>query len=136
MGVDVDGDQMISKLEFENMLKNSEAVKVLSDVGVDVLGLVHLTDFIYMGIDNLTFPDFYKLVFSLRGNKQATVSDMVDLRKFIVQELSSFQQMVETDMCSMLQFMKAARDSNETNLGIKYPPQSIELVEPTSPTFA
>merc|ERR1719310_1466953 len=39
-GLDADGDHLIAKHEFEALLENPIAAKALSEVGVDVIGLV------------------------------------------------------------------------------------------------
>jgi len=58
-------------------------------MGVDVFGLVDLTDFIFRDGHALDFGEFMELVMQLRGSNQATVKDIVDLRKFIVNEIKS-----------------------------------------------
>merc|ERR1719355_113248 len=39
-GLDADGDNLIAKNEFEQLLENPVAARALSEVGVDVIGLV------------------------------------------------------------------------------------------------
>eukprot|EP00927_Polykrikos_kofoidii_P084894 TRINITY_DN9081_c0_g1_i1.p1 TRINITY_DN9081_c0_g1~~TRINITY_DN9081_c0_g1_i1.p1 ORF type:complete len:664 (-),score=140.56 TRINITY_DN9081_c0_g1_i1:252-2243(-) len=90
-GVDQDGDGMISKVEFAQILENAQAARILSEVGVDVFGLVELSDFIFEKEDEtgtlcegqLTFADFMEVVLQLRGSNVASVKDMTDLRKFM-----------------------------------------------------
>lgn len=77
----------ISRFEFEKLLVRPEAAKVLQEVGVDVVGLVDLADVIFQETDELLFPDFMGLVLQFRGTNNATVRDIVYLRKFISQEL-------------------------------------------------
>jgi len=89
-GLDTDGDGMISKEEFAQILDNAHAARTLADVGVDVFNLVDLQDFIFEDDDEhgekcekqLTFGEFMEVVLQLRGSNQATVKDIVDLRKF------------------------------------------------------
>jgi len=75
----------ISRFEFEKLLVRPEAAKVLQEVGVDVVGLVDLADVIFQETDELLFPDFMGLVLQFRGTNNATVRDIVYLRKFISQ---------------------------------------------------
>eukprot|EP00929_Paragymnodinium_shiwhaense_P008245 TRINITY_DN11218_c0_g1_i1.p1 TRINITY_DN11218_c0_g1~~TRINITY_DN11218_c0_g1_i1.p1 ORF type:complete len:784 (-),score=151.71 TRINITY_DN11218_c0_g1_i1:418-2769(-) len=86
-GLDRNGDHMISKVEFEAILDNPEAAKLLKRVDVDVYGLVDLSDFIFTrddgGEKDLSFMEFMDIVLSLRGSNVAMVKDIVDLRKFI-----------------------------------------------------
>lgn len=85
--VDTDGSGSISKTEFSQIVVNSEAVKCLSDVGVDVFALIDLADYIFLDDDNaeveLDFGRFMEIVLKLRGSNTATVKDIVDLRKFM-----------------------------------------------------
>jgi len=85
-GIDADADGMIAKKEFEALLENPRAAQALQEVGVDVVGLVDFTDFIFSNGRMLSFQDFMDTVLSLRGSNTATVKDIVDLRKFMVTE--------------------------------------------------
>eukprot|EP00927_Polykrikos_kofoidii_P071491 TRINITY_DN67750_c0_g1_i1.p1 TRINITY_DN67750_c0_g1~~TRINITY_DN67750_c0_g1_i1.p1 ORF type:complete len:652 (-),score=98.76 TRINITY_DN67750_c0_g1_i1:117-2072(-) len=109
---DEDKDNCISKEEFEAMIVQPQAVSVLQEVGVDVLGLVGLTDFIFQGMGDLPLEDFFKLVLQFRGTNGATVKDIVDIRRFIVQEL----QMLE---CSLMQKFSTSIDEVRHRLGPK-----------------
>lgn len=95
--LDTDGGGTISKREFTQILENSDAVRCLQDVGVDVVGLVDFADFIFEEPDirlsedgveehnevELDFTKFMQVVLQLRGSNNATVKDIVDLRKFM-----------------------------------------------------
>merc|ERR1719502_2608286 len=84
---DTDGNLQISKDEFERLLVLPEAAKIIQEIGVDVIGLVDFADFIFKDGSELSFSDFMELVLSFRGSNQATVKDVVDLRKFVLSEL-------------------------------------------------
>ena len=60
------------------------------NVGVDVIGLVDFTDYIFKGDQKLTFPDFMEVILQLRGTNNATVKDLVDLRKVVIHEMEKF----------------------------------------------
>lgn len=81
--LDQDGGGTISKDEFVQILENMEAVKALQDVGVDVVGLVDFADVIFEEEEDLSFPKFMEVVLQLRGSNNATVKDVVDLRKLV-----------------------------------------------------
>jgi len=93
--LDADGDETISKSEFLQILENVDAARCLQDVGVDVIGLVDFADFIFADdhvvgasqqIDEeaqISFAKFTEVVLQLRGTNNATVKDIVDLRKFV-----------------------------------------------------
>lgn len=89
---DTDGDQQISKAEFDKLLTNPDATTLLEQVNVDVMGLVELSDFIFCSaMDSLKFEDFFKLLLKLRGSNTATVKDIVEMRKFIVKEVEGLE---------------------------------------------
>jgi len=104
-GLDEDGDNEISKSEFVKILEIPDACRCLQEVGVDVVGLVDLTDFLFEGDDedeegggceqNLTFEKFMEVVLQLRGSNNATVKDIVDLRKSIRKETKSLEEKLE-----------------------------------------
>merc|ERR1719326_2565870 len=88
--LDSDGGGTISKNEFQQILDNDQAVKCLSDVGVDVFALIDLADYIFEDDEaenqdeiELDFTKFMEVVLQLRGTNHATVKDIVDLRKFM-----------------------------------------------------
>jgi voltage-gated sodium channel len=92
---DVDGNMKISKTEFEQLLLDPKAAKIIQEVGVDVVGLVDFTDHIFAGDTELTFPEFMDLILQLRGSNGATVRDMVDMRKFLSNNLIDAVERIE-----------------------------------------
>lgn len=83
--------QHISQEEFECLLVNPRAAKMVKEVGVDVVGLVELSDTIFQGKKELAVDEFFRILLQLRGSNTATVKDIVDMRKFILQELSTLE---------------------------------------------
>lgn len=111
-GLDADGDHLIAKPEFEALLENPAAAKALQEVGVDVIGLVDFTDFIFKDGRELSFPDFMEMVLQLRGSNIATVKDMVDLRKIILTELEKYgEQQKEVEALA-----RSCRDSIDESI--------------------
>jgi len=92
-GLDADDDMMISRKEFEMLLVKPAAAKVIQDVGVDPVGLVDFSDYIFADAldEKMTFTEFIDLVLQLRGTNTPTVKDVVDLRKILVQEMASIR---------------------------------------------
>merc|ERR1712151_1264849 len=78
----------ISKTEFRQLLPTKQFCKTLTDLGVDVLGLVDLSDYIFESNNELSISDFMEVILQLRGSNTATVKDIVDLRKLVVNELT------------------------------------------------
>eukprot|EP00928_Gymnodinium_smaydae_P001593 TRINITY_DN10579_c0_g4_i1.p1 TRINITY_DN10579_c0_g4~~TRINITY_DN10579_c0_g4_i1.p1 ORF type:complete len:733 (+),score=139.03 TRINITY_DN10579_c0_g4_i1:277-2199(+) len=112
--LDSDGGGTISKVEFIKILDNVEAVKCLMDVGVDVFALIDLADYIFQDDDadakelELDFSRFMEVVLQLRGTNQATVKDIVDLRKFMRLSMAeNYKQSAK--ILEMLQTMKTAQ---------------------------
>merc|ERR1712232_252712 len=98
-GLDVDGDGLVSKAEFESLLVKPRAAKLLHQLGVDVFFLVDNASFIFedagaeAGTEaKLTFPAMMDLVLRLRGSNRATVKDLVEVRRLMVQELQHTQE--------------------------------------------
>jgi len=87
-----DEDGMITRQEFEKLIQVPLAVRSFDQMGVDVMGLVDLTDFIFTSEDHtLTFGDFFELIMQFRGDNQATVKDIVDLRKCVALGLAQLK---------------------------------------------
>jgi hypothetical protein len=86
-GLDANGNHLISRQEFEAMLEIREVAGALQEIGVDVIGLIDLTDYIFKEKDQqLTFPDFMEIMLQLRGTNTATVKDLVDFRKVMTSD--------------------------------------------------
>lgn len=47
MGMDTDGNNMISKEEFLSCIERREAALILREVGIDVVNLIDFTDTIF-----------------------------------------------------------------------------------------
>jgi hypothetical protein len=88
--LDEDGNGTLSKAEFEQLLVLPEAAQFMQSVGVDVVGLVEFSDFIFKDGREMDFVDFVELVLQLRGSNQATVKDIVDMRKQMTAEFDRF----------------------------------------------
>eukprot|EP00928_Gymnodinium_smaydae_P085476 TRINITY_DN6896_c0_g1_i3.p1 TRINITY_DN6896_c0_g1~~TRINITY_DN6896_c0_g1_i3.p1 ORF type:complete len:558 (-),score=73.90 TRINITY_DN6896_c0_g1_i3:166-1839(-) len=91
-GVDTDGDGIVNKSEFKTLMLDEIAVRTIRSLGIDVVGLVEILDFIFFDVDGLSFSEFMDLVLHLRGNNTATVKDVVDLRKFLHMEMTEMLQ--------------------------------------------
>lgn len=93
--IDEDGDGNISKKEFEKILESKDATEALSEVDVDVVGLVDFADFIFADDEGgtesrkLDLCKFMEVVLQFRGSNNATVKDIVNLRKFVSNSLKT-----------------------------------------------
>merc|ERR1712070_768121 len=77
---------VVGRKELHNLLENRDAIQVFNRMGVDALALVDLEEFIFQGNKVLPFHEFMELLMSLRGSNQATVKDIVDLRKCVLHD--------------------------------------------------
>eukprot|EP00929_Paragymnodinium_shiwhaense_P068413 TRINITY_DN3439_c0_g1_i1.p1 TRINITY_DN3439_c0_g1~~TRINITY_DN3439_c0_g1_i1.p1 ORF type:complete len:989 (-),score=223.09 TRINITY_DN3439_c0_g1_i1:260-3226(-) len=99
--LDSDSDGAISREEFKQLLYEPTAAKALHEVGVDVVSLVDYANYIFEEGDVLSFADFMECVLQLRGQNTATVKDIVDLRKVVVQEVSQLKLNLEAHLSQM-----------------------------------
>lgn len=86
-----DDDNVITKAEFETLLDKPKAAKALFDVGVDVVGLVDLADFLFQSSGQLTFDEFMDMILYLRSSNTATSKDIISLQRFITLELAKVE---------------------------------------------
>jgi voltage-gated sodium channel len=116
LGVGLAGDKVdeslikLSKKDFEAFLTKPDVIKIIQDVGVDVVGLLDNAEVIYEDKDKegtgLSFFDFIDVVLNLRGTNPATVKDIKEtqrilktdvqnardkVRQYITKELSSIR---------------------------------------------
>merc|ERR1711907_858245 len=81
--VDTDDNRSISQPEFQELVVRPDAARMMASVGVDVIGLAEFCDFLFADSEDISFGNFINLVLQLRGTNQATVKDIVDMRKFM-----------------------------------------------------
>jgi hypothetical protein len=84
---DEDGNQLVSRHEFQEVLLQQQTRNLLVGCGVDIIGLLELTEYIFRESEEITFGEFFSLVLQLRGSNTCTVKDIVDTRKFFHTEL-------------------------------------------------
>jgi len=112
--IDEDCNQLISQKEFESLLVNKEAINIIQDMGVDALGLVDLTDYIFRNSDEITFADFMEIVLQLRGSNNSTVKDLVDFRRCIYIELHRLEDLI-TSSCEAIELVAQHVESRPPN---------------------
>lgn len=101
--LDTDGNKLISKEELSHILANQSACKALHDVGVDVVALIDFADVMFWDSINqtemqLSFSSFMEVVLNLRSSNVATVQDLFNLGRVV---LNSFER-VEQHMTNVL----------------------------------
>merc|ERR1711970_711109 len=60
-GLDDDGDLKISRTEFESLLLLPDTARCIHEVGVDVVGLVDMGDYIFNDDQEISFPEFMEV---------------------------------------------------------------------------
>jgi len=85
------GEHFVSKDHFSKLTEEREAMRSLHEVGVDVVALVELGDFLFRDADFIPLNDFIQVVLQFRGSNTATVKDVVDMRKFVSRELADLE---------------------------------------------
>jgi len=93
--IDKDGDEMISPTEFQMLVKEPQACKILDDIGVDVMALVDYADFIFYDKPTLALDEFIETVLRFRDENQATVKDVIDIRKCLSREIQAMEARME-----------------------------------------
>merc|ERR1719424_2214952 len=88
-GLDADGDGMIT--QFELLLQYPGAGNAMLEIGVDPVGLLDFGDFIFKN-GALSFGDFMDLMLHLRGCNYCTVKDVIDLRKYVKEEMTDLKK--------------------------------------------
>eukprot|EP00927_Polykrikos_kofoidii_P037576 TRINITY_DN3174_c0_g2_i7.p1 TRINITY_DN3174_c0_g2~~TRINITY_DN3174_c0_g2_i7.p1 ORF type:complete len:828 (+),score=174.25 TRINITY_DN3174_c0_g2_i7:47-2485(+) len=83
--------EMISKEEFEDLLLHPSCARCFQEIGLDVVGLVDFSDYIFRDGHALSFCDLMEVVLQLRGTNNSTVKDLVDLRRYMAKELASIR---------------------------------------------
>mmetsp|Transcript_91232 Transcript_91232/g.257661 ORF Transcript_91232/g.257661 Transcript_91232/m.257661 type:complete len:227 (-) Transcript_91232:135-815(-) len=89
--LDADADGLVSENEFKKMLELPLVVRSFHEVGVDVVAMVDFADFIFADKTSLTIAEFTETVLRFRGSNQATVKDIVDIRKYISKEMREIE---------------------------------------------
>jgi len=91
---DEDGNELVSRQEFQEVLMSPQTRMLLVSCGVDIIGLLELTEYIFRESDEISFGEFFSLVLQLRGPNTCTVKDIVDTRKFFHTELVVLQEKI------------------------------------------
>jgi hypothetical protein len=111
---DVNDDRVIGRTEFKLWMQNPEVIDALQFFGTDPKGLLALSDVLFDESEKvvgkngrithvpnkgkLTFDQVLSMVMRLKGGHPSKVADVVELRKFLTQEMLQMQQETELKM--------------------------------------
>lgn len=102
---EADHELAITKEQFLVILQDVQAARLLTEVKVDVVGLVDLIDTIFAtetGIDReLSFGDLVEVCMDQRTTNTATVKDVTDLRKYVRGRLDRMEQLTEARIVAL-----------------------------------
>jgi voltage-gated sodium channel len=112
----------ITKEEFERCIQEADVISVFKNIGVDVVGLVDLADFIFMdygtttdsGMPQLTFEDFLHVVIQLRGDNTATVKDVILMQRVIRDRLLEAVSTLKSALTAELHHVERTMVKNHT----------------------
>merc|ERR1740121_289473 len=82
-----DEETKVTPEALKGLLRRPEACKILNQIGVDVLALVDLENFIFPEGREIELTKFMEKILQFRGSNAATVKDIVDLRKYVFFQL-------------------------------------------------
>lgn len=108
-GITFSKTQAITKEEFHDLLMKPAAAKAIRAAGVDLVGLVDFSDYIFAGeykakgIDggSLTLDQLIEVMLELGSTNSATVKDIVDSRKIMVERMESIDEALENHMSNI-----------------------------------
>jgi len=94
------GDEtgLLKRDEYERLLMTPQASKVLENLGVDIFGLVDLSDFLFSeDKGEVSFTEFMDVVLELRGSNTATVKNIIELGKLVTNQIQQVLSKIEPD---------------------------------------
>lgn len=92
--------EAITKRDFLSLVQDSDVIDTMQEIDVDPAGLVDVSDVIFQGTDfrdkeSLALGEILDVVLSFRGSNNATVKDLVYLRKFIVSQFATLTRKLD-----------------------------------------
>lgn len=125
---DKDGNRMLTRTEFEFLLKNPEMNLILEKLGVDQSDLLSLKEVMFDDSDNnwkleqdstshswrtesqirekeLPFKQFISIVFRLRGANTVRVGDLVELREFVKLRIDKSKHAVQKRLDALEEYL-------------------------------
>eukprot|EP00931_Biecheleriopsis_adriatica_P067235 TRINITY_DN41405_c0_g1_i1.p1 TRINITY_DN41405_c0_g1~~TRINITY_DN41405_c0_g1_i1.p1 ORF type:complete len:630 (-),score=123.02 TRINITY_DN41405_c0_g1_i1:20-1861(-) len=92
--LDTDGSCSIASDELDDLLNTPSMIRKLDELGIDVSAFMEFAHFVFEDRPELTLTDFAAMMVQFRGTKQATVKDIVDLRKYVTMEVSHLEKLL------------------------------------------
>jgi hypothetical protein len=89
--LDPDGDGRVSREEFINIISDYDLVNALDETGVDVVSFVEYASFVFEEESDLSNDDFMRMIVQFRGDRVATVKELVSTRRYVTTLFESMQ---------------------------------------------
>lgn len=112
--LDSDGNGFIEEKEFQGILEDKLMTKELDELGVDVVSLADFAKFLFRQTEEITHAEFRHMVLQFRGNKNVTVKDLVDMRRFVSQEMIALEEMIEKNAATIEKNALKIRDLQDS----------------------
>jgi len=96
----------VTKTEFQKLLIHPAAAQIIQEIGVDVVGLVDMADYIFKDDQELSFTEFIDLILRLRGTNHCTVKDIMEMRKHVMKEVGLIQEGVRNNTEAMSKILR------------------------------
>merc|ERR1719183_759108 len=108
---------------------------MIQEIGVDVVGLVDFADFIFKDGVELSFPEFMEIVLQLRGSNMSTVRDVVDLRKFMFNQMRDNADHIEKKVLTAIKGLSRELQASSEHQGPPPEPPQPGVPEPAHTRF-
>lgn len=92
--LDSDEDRMVSREEYMQMSTNPELVRALDELGVDVVAMADFADIVFGGGEQVPYEKFMEAVLQFRGQRHATVKELLYVRKFLAGSIGRLEERV------------------------------------------
>mmetsp|Transcript_41440 Transcript_41440/g.72769 ORF Transcript_41440/g.72769 Transcript_41440/m.72769 type:complete len:657 (+) Transcript_41440:140-2110(+) len=93
--LDVRGGGSVAKKDFEEVMNRAEVVLEMTELGVDVTGLLDFANFVYEENEELSYRNFLHMVVQFRTGKAATLKDIMDMRRQVSAQFTNIAELYE-----------------------------------------
>lgn len=94
--LDTDGSGTLSRAELETIIRDPDLAQGFNSIGVDIIGLADFARFCFEQCDEMTYDEYTQLVYQFRGSKNATLKDLMALRRYLSMELVGLEARLAT----------------------------------------
>eukprot|EP00931_Biecheleriopsis_adriatica_P046132 TRINITY_DN26478_c0_g2_i1.p1 TRINITY_DN26478_c0_g2~~TRINITY_DN26478_c0_g2_i1.p1 ORF type:complete len:587 (-),score=106.44 TRINITY_DN26478_c0_g2_i1:365-2125(-) len=103
--LDTDGNRVLTRDEVGQIVQNPAVTKKLDELGVDVAAFAEFAEFVFQDQEEMDTRDFVYMAIQFRGEKNTTVKDVVDLRKFVTMEVNQLETILSQKLMNIEQLV-------------------------------